>query len=470
MEPLAVTHLTSVNALGLGCAATYAALRERRSGLKPNAFTADPLATWIGRVPGVEDRPIAGPLAYFDCRNNRLAHMALTADEFAPAVASARRRYGAHRVGVFVGTSTGGILETELGYRGRAASDAPLPSNVRIQYQQNIFSVADFTRSFLELQGPAAAVSTACSSSAKAFAHASRYISAGLCDAAVVGGVDSLCYTTLYGFQSLQLLSLEPCRPCDTRRSGISIGEAASFALIERVGQPGGSLDVALLGYGESSDAHHMSSPDPCGVGAKSAMTAALSRASLRPVQVDYIVMHGTATPMNDQVEDLAIHALFGPQCPASSVKGWTGHTLGAAGMMNALAAVCALSQHLLPGTLNTEEVDPQFRSNVLLGNDERPVDRVLVNAFGFGGSNCSLVFGRLSRCCPGGAAPGKRRGAPRDRSGQPSGRCRRSRPCQAPCAVRLLGRRRRHDPHHLLCDRGARLPRFADPISQLGP
>jgi len=245
MQPLAVSHLTCVNALGSGCAASFAAFRRSRTGLVPNDFTADPLPAWIGRVPGVEQQPIRGALARFDCRNNRLAQMALLSDEFAAAVASARRRYGAHRVGVFVGTSTAGILETELGYRARPSPDAPLPQTVRIQYQQNIFSPADFTRAYLGLEGPFAAVSTACSSSAKVFAHASRYIALGLCDAAVVGGVDSLCYTTLYGFHSLQLLSPEPCRPCDVARSGISIGEAASFALLERTDARDGLLDRA---------------------------------------------------------------------------------------------------------------------------------------------------------------------------------------------------------------------------------
>jgi 3-oxoacyl-[acyl-carrier-protein] synthase-1 len=413
MQPLAVTHFTSVNALGTGCAASFAALRRQRSGLTPNDFTADPLGTWIGRVPGVEELPVRGALSHFDCRNNRLAQMALSADGFSAAVAEARRRYGAHRIGVFVGTSTGGILETELGYRSRPGPQSPLPDNVRIQHQQNIFSAADFTRAHLDLQGPAAAVSTACSSSAKAFVQASRYIAAGLCDAAVVGGVDSLCYTTLYGFHSLQLLSAEPCRPCDAQRSGISIGEAASFALVARSSDgpsraAGGAplraagrdrpFEMALLGYGESSDAHHMSSPDPQGAGARSAMAAALGRAGLSPGQIGFIVMHGTATPMNDQVEDLAMHELFGAGVPASSVKGWIGHTLGAAGMMNALAALFVLSERVLPGTLNTREVDPRFRSSILLGNREQSVERVLVNAFGFGGSNCSLIFGRLAR------------------------------------------------------------------------
>jgi len=392
MEPLALSHVSSVNALGIGTAATHRAFVDRRSGLTRNDFTADPLETWIGRVAGVESCRVSGRLERFDCRNNRLALMALEADGFRDAAAAARQRHGADRIGVFVGTSTSGILETELGYRARPGEQAPLPDSVRIQFQQNIFSAAHFTRELLALAGPAVAVSTACSSSAKAFVHAARAIAAGLCDAAVVGGVDSLCYTTLYGFQSLQLLSSVPCRPCDAQRNGISIGEAASFALLERrAARPG----MVLLGYGESSDAHHMSSPDPQGAGARSAMAAALARARLSAVEIDGIVLHGTATVLNDQVEDLAIDGLFGRRVPLCSMKGWTGHTLGAAGMMNMLAARSALEGQFIPGTLNTRTVDPQFHGNVVLDNHAARVDRVLVNAFGFGGSNCSLIFGR---------------------------------------------------------------------------
>jgi 3-oxoacyl-[acyl-carrier-protein] synthase-1 len=390
MQALAITHLSSVNALGPGCAATETALRQRRPGLAPNDFTADPLPTWIGRVAGLEQAPVGAALSDFDCRNNRLALMALESDGFRDAVAAAAARLGRSRIGVFVGTSTSGILETELAYRAGGGSAPADPR--RAACQQNIFSVARFTQAVLGLEGPALAVSTACSSSAKAFAHAARYLQAGVCDAAVVGGVDSLCYTTLYGFHALQLLSPAPCRPCDAQRGGISIGEAGSFALLEP--RPEGA-PFMLLGYGESSDAHHMSSPDPGGAGALAVMRGALGRAGCAPGQVDAVVMHGTATLLNDAVEDAAIHALLGPDVPVSSVKGWTGHTLGAAGMVNVLAARCALDGQFLPGTLNTERVDPGFRSNVRLAAEPARLARVMVNAFGFGGSNCALVLGR---------------------------------------------------------------------------
>ncbi|MEO7403977.1 MAG: beta-ketoacyl synthase N-terminal-like domain-containing protein, partial [Burkholderiales bacterium] len=289
--PLAVNRITCVNALGSGFAATADAVAAARSGLALNDFTDDPLPTWIGRVRGVETRPVLASLAAHDCRNNRLAQWALQQDGFEDAVAALRERYGATRIGVFLGTSTSGILETELGYRARGSTDAPLPTDVRMRACQNVFSAADFVRAYLKLRGPASAVSTACSSSLKAFAQAARFIAAGWCDAAVVGGVDSLCYTTLYGFQSLQLLSPDPCRPCAAERNGISIGEGAGFALLERRAPESGEL--ALLGHGESSDAHHMSSPDPDGTGAECAMRAALASAGINPDAIDYVAMHG---------------------------------------------------------------------------------------------------------------------------------------------------------------------------------
>jgi 3-oxoacyl-[acyl-carrier-protein] synthase-1 len=248
-------------------------------------------------------------------------------------------------------------------------------------------------RARLGLQGPAATVSNACASSAKVFAQAERLIDADVCDAAVVGGVDSLCLTTLYGFRSLELLSAEPCRPCDERRDGISIGEAGGFALLEKA--PSAQGDVALLGYGESSDGYHMSSPHPEGAGALLAMSDALARGGVQPGEVDYVNLHGTGTPANDRAEDAALHKLFGGATPASSTKGWTGHTLGAAGIVEAAISVLCLERGFLPGTLNTGRPDPALRSRIVLESEDRPLAHVLSNSFGFGGNNCSLLFGR---------------------------------------------------------------------------
>lgn len=259
-----------------------------------------------------------------------------------------------------------------------------------------MFSLGHFVRSCLGLRGPALVISTACSSSAKVFATAARYLQAGLCDAAIVGGVDSLCLTTLYGFSSLQLLSSQPCRPCDEDRDGLSLGEAAGYALLESSQKVRRKGAIALLGYGESTDGYHMSHPHPEGVGAIRAMRQALNRAGLQPADIDYINLHGTATRANDTVEDKAVYEVFGSQTAASSTKGWTGHALGAAGITEALISAICLTQGFVPGTLNCQRVDSAMCSHILRENQSRPVRRVLSNIFGFGGNNCSLVLGVL--------------------------------------------------------------------------
>ena len=358
------------------------------------------LDTWIGRVADIEEQPVVSRLAEFDCRNNRLAQLGLRQDGFDAAVAQARAHYGPERIAVLVGTSTSGMEHCERAYcerayRERVPHDGALPGWFKERYSLNLFSVADFVQRYLDLSGPAAVISTACSSSAKVFASAARMLEAGYADAAVVGGVDSLCLTTLYGFDSLDLLSREACRPCDAARNGISIGEAAGFALLERPGRaPGG---IALVGYGESSDAFHMSSPDPSGDGAYAAMQFALQRAGIAPREVHYVNMHGTGTPANDRIEDRAIFRLFGGSVPCSSTKGWTGHTLGAAGIVEAIICALCLEAHLIPGTLNLDRVDPAFESRVAAAPETRDLRYVLSNSFGFGGSNCSLLFGRLA-------------------------------------------------------------------------
>lgn len=391
MQPLALTHYTVVNSLGCGVDATLSALRDGRSGLRHCDFLDAALDTFIGRVDGIEDEPVIERLAEFDCRNNRLAEIGLNADDFALHVEAARKRYGAHRVAVVLGTSTSGILETELAYRLRDATGT-LPGNFNYRTTHENYSIADFVRSYLELSGPALTISTACSSSAKVFASASRLIENGLCDAAVVGGVDSLCFTTLYGFSSLEIVSPAPCRPGDVARSGISIGEAAGFALLERA--MGNADEICLLGYGESSDAYHMSSPHPEGRGAELAMSRALERSGLAASEIDYINLHGTATRANDTAEDLAVSRIFADRTLCSSTKGWTGHTLGAAGITEAVIACLCIREGFLPASLNTETVDPAFSMNVLLKNRQQKVRRVLSNSFGFGGNNVSLVLG----------------------------------------------------------------------------
>jgi 3-oxoacyl-[acyl-carrier-protein] synthase-1 len=237
-------------------------------------------------------------------------------------------------------------------------------------------------------------ISTACSSSAKVFATASRWISSGLVDAVLVGGVDTLCLSVLYGFSSLELVSRNPCRPFDSARDGISIGEAAGYALLTRP-ELSPSTGFALLGYGESCDAHHMSHPHPEGKGAVLAMRRALVRAGLSPSAIDYVNLHGTASKVNDQIEAHAMRQVFNEPVHASSTKGWTGHTLGAAGILEAIITLEGMRHDLIPGTLNCEQPDAEFGFPILAENRAAGLRFGMSNSFGFGGNNASLVFGR---------------------------------------------------------------------------
>jgi len=385
-----VTAYTAACAAGTGVSALSAALHERRSGLRANDFTEVPLATFIGRVPGVEDVGLPARLAEWDCRNNRLAWMALQSDDFFARALAARERYGADRVALVLGTSTSSIGATEEAYR-RLQPDGQYPEDLRRPIVHTPHSLGDFVRAALGLEGIAVTVGTACSSSAKVFCQAERLMRLGVVDAAVVGGVDSLCGSVLFGFNSLELVSAEPCRPFDVARRGISIGEAGGFALLERDGGCG----PWLLGYGESSDAHHMSSPHPEGLGARLAMEAALARAGLAADEVDYINLHGTASQKNDEVEARLVAALFPPSTRASSTKGWTGHTLGAAGIVEAVITFRAMEEGLAPGTLNARSLDPVCGPQVRIENEAADLRVALSNSFGFGGSNCCLAFGR---------------------------------------------------------------------------
>jgi 3-oxoacyl-[acyl-carrier-protein] synthase-1 len=275
-----------------------------------------------------------------------------------------------------------------------------LPDEFQYDFTEDLFSLGRYVRCVLGLRGPALVVSTACASSARSFVDAAQLIHTGVCDAAVVGGADSLCRMTLHGFAALELISPEPCRPCDVGRSGISIGEGAGFALLERVDAPrraGRSDDrLALLGMGVSSDAYHMSAPHPQGAGAISAMRQALRSAGLAPGQIDWVNLHGTGTRANDAIEDLAVFEVFGNAVPCSSTKGWTGHTLGTCGILEAVIAAQCIADGVVAGCLGVEAADPAFQADVAIANRERPVRTVLSNSFGFGGINCSLVLGRM--------------------------------------------------------------------------
>jgi 3-oxoacyl-[acyl-carrier-protein] synthase I len=386
MPPLAITARTLTTACGRGLAAHAQALRERRSGLRRNDFSAAPLETWIGRVDGVEEVELPKALAGWDCRNNRLAWLGLHGDDLHLHLQGLMARYGAERIAIVIGTSTSSIGASEEAYT-RLENDR-FPADLDRPIVHTVHSLGSFLAIATGLTGPCVTVATACSSSAKVFAQAARMIQAGLVDAALVGGVDSLCGSILFGFNSLGLISPEPCRPFDVARRGLSLGEAAGFAIIEREGS-----GPRLLGYGESSDAHHMSSPHPEGLGAKLSMQAALRRAGLEPSSVDYLNLHGTATPKNDEIEAAAVAQVFGESLRASSTKAWTGHTLGAAGIVESLFALSAIDNGMMPGTMNCDQPDPACGPQLLRENHEARVRVVMNNSFGFGGNNCSLVF-----------------------------------------------------------------------------
>ncbi|MCW8929333.1 MAG: beta-ketoacyl-[acyl-carrier-protein] synthase family protein [Gammaproteobacteria bacterium] len=395
-SPLILSHFTVTTAAGCGNQENLDALKNGSTGLRKNNFLDAELDTWIGRVEGIEEQNLPNDLTNYQCRNNQLAYLALQQDDFSLAINNAKQNYGAHRVGIFLGTSTSGILSTELIYQTELfQSTGILPGSSHFREQHNSFSVAEFVRNLYQLKGPAQVVSTACSSSAKVFASAARYIELGLCDAAIVGGVDSLCLTTLYGFNSLELVAPDICRPADKNRNGLSIGEGAAFILLEKAErQPDQQSPVYLRGYGESSDAYHMSSPHPEGRGAFQAMQQAIERSEINSSDIDYVNLHGTATPVNDQMEDKALAQVFSLPVACSSTKGWTGHTLGAAGGVEAIYSTLCIQHNFMPQSLNTLTPDPTFTQPILEKTLSSSVHTVASNSFGFGGNNCCLILG----------------------------------------------------------------------------
>ncbi|MCX7659789.1 MULTISPECIES: beta-ketoacyl-[acyl-carrier-protein] synthase family protein [Caldimonas] len=391
---LALTASTIVHPAGHGLDELWATVIQGRSGLRYKPLEWCSLDAWIGAVPGVEDVRLPETWADWDCRNHRLVWLSLQNSGFVQAVRKAVARYGGPRVGLVLGTSTSGIRSTEVAYAQRRACDH-WPEDFKFRHTHTVDALTRFTAMVLGLNGPMTTLCTACSSSAKAFLTAQRWIQVGLIDAAVVGGADSLCLSTLLGFDSLQLLSPRPCRPFDAARDGISIGEAAGFALLEP-DQTRGKDTVYFVAGGESSDAHHMSTPHPNGLGAALAMRAALDAAGLSPADIGYVNAHGTATPANDRAEAAALASVFGDQgVSVSSTKGITGHTLGACGIVEALITAEALRHQILPATTNLEHPDADLPLDLIVTPREAKLQYAMSNNFGFGGSNCSLIFCR---------------------------------------------------------------------------
>jgi 3-oxoacyl-[acyl-carrier-protein] synthase-1 len=391
-----ITGYTISCAAGVGLAAVRAAIAQRATGLRHKPWPGADVDTWLGPVPADLEAGWPDALSPWDSRNNRLAWLGLQQDGFGELAATAIGAMGGERIGLIVGTSTSSVGRTEEAYAA-LTPDGRFEPRFLQPAVHNPHSTGAFLADVLGIRGPVITISTACSSSAKALASADRWLRCGVVDAVVVAGIDSLCRSTIYGFESLQLASRDLCRPFDEHRSGLNIGEAAAFALLAREprGEPSGSPRARLLGYGEGCDAYHMSSPHPEGLGARLAMEQALHRAGVSPAEVGYVNLHGTGTRSNDAIESIALAAVLPPGIPASSTKGWTGHTLGAAGLLEAVLAMDALSTGLLPGNLNLERIGSDIAYPVIDSNREARVDVVLSNSFGFGGNNCVLVFGR---------------------------------------------------------------------------
>jgi len=387
-----------LNALGLLCALGQGKAEVARGLFAGDTAGMQPTLGWIPeRQPPVGTVTAALPAwpaawtPYFS-RNNQLLLAALT--EIEPQVRQAIERHGPARIGVVLGTSTSGIHEASLGIAVHQRS-GQLPQGYQYA-QQELVAPADFLARYLGLSGPCYGLSTACTSSARALLSARRLLVQGHCDAVLCGGVDSLCGLTLNGFAALEAVSESLCNPFSVNRCGINIGEGAALFLLTR--EPG---PIALLGGGASSDAHHISAPDPSGRGAVQAMQAALRASGLQPGDIGYLNLHGTATPHNDAMESQATHQVFPAGVPCSSTKPLTGHTLGAAGALEAAFAWLTLDPRLNPaGQLPPQrwdgQADPALPRLALTDADSRLDGRrhAMSNSFAFGGSNVSLILG----------------------------------------------------------------------------
>jgi 3-oxoacyl-[acyl-carrier-protein] synthase I len=382
--------------IGIGKTAVSRALfAGERGGLVPHHGLVPGRSLYVGAVASPLP-PNPPTLRAFDTRNNRLMLAAL--QDIAPDIEAAICRFGRDRIAVIMGTSTSGIAEGEAAFSSlRRSGTWPAAFHYR---QQETGNLSDFVARLLDLRGPVYTVATACSSSAKVFATARRLIRAGFADAALVGGADALCKTTVGGFAALEAVAPERCNPFSVNRTGINVGEAAAVFLLTEDETP-----VRLAGIGESADAHHVSAPDPEGRGAMAAMRAALDDAGLDPSEISYVNLHGTGTPLNDAMEGKAVHALFGHSTACSSTKSMTGHTLGAAGACEAAFVWLTLHpdhnpQGLLPPHVWDGVADPAIPTLALVTPGLRLPDpsaraAMLSSSFAFGGSNVALVLSR---------------------------------------------------------------------------
>jgi 3-oxoacyl-[acyl-carrier-protein] synthase-1 len=380
-----IQALGIVSPLGHGLEATRRGLfsgdssgMQVESGWLPNALAC------VGKVAG-ELAPLPAPLEEWDCRNNRL--LAAAAAQIRPAIDAALERHGARRVALVIGTSTSGIASGEDAMAAKL-KDGAFPRGFSYK-QQEIGATAPLAARLLGVRGPAYTVSTACTSGAKALLAAKRLLDLGLADAAIAGGVDTLCRLTVGGFASLESTAPQRCNPLSRNRNGINIGEGAALFLLGRDAAP-----VALAGGGESSDAHHLSAPDPQGTGAEAAMRAALAEAGATPADIGYVNLHATATRKNDEMESRVMARVFPAGTPVSGTKPLTGHALGAAGALEAAFCWLALTDGRLPPHVWDGEADPDLPALRVVAPGERLASRmVMSNSFAFGGSNASLIF-----------------------------------------------------------------------------
>jgi len=381
--------LGMINALGNDLDAVAGALaRADTSGIVTVPIGPGDSQALVGSVRGALDLAPPPELAHFDCRNNRLLLAAVT--QIHPQIEAAKLRFGSHRVGVVLGTSTSGIASAETLLARAALGQQP---QAGYDYKQvEIGTAAPFLAQWLEVGGPAYTISTACTSSAKALAAARRLLLLGLCDAVVVGGADSLCQLTVHGFAALESTSAVLSNPMSRNRDGINVGEGAALFLMSR--EPG---PAALVGVGESSDAHHVSAPDPDGVGGELALRAALADGGLQPADIGYVNLHATATRKNDEMESRVMARVFEQGVPTSGTKPYTGHTLGAAGATElglcwlTLARGMSLPRHVWDGQLDAELAPLDLVSTERFLDDRR---YCMSNSFAFGGSNVSLIIG----------------------------------------------------------------------------
>ncbi len=385
LPPLCVTGYSVLSALGGSRAEHLAALAAGRTGLGPSPLPLS-FQTAVGAVHTTLPE-LPGELSRWSTRIARMvAHLLAEIEE---PLRVARSRWRPERIGILLGTSTAGADATERAYRSFIA-DGTFPDRYDFLRQHTFGAVLHVVSALTGAKGPAWVVSTACTSSAKPLASAWRLIAAGVIDAAIVGGVDTLCTMTLTGFESLQALDRVPCRPFSKDRNGVSIGEGGALALVERRGD----ARVLIEAIGETSDSYHISAPHPEGAGAAAAMREALAFAGRRPEDIDHVNAHGTGTRLNDTAEAKAIRTVFAEPPPVVSTKGFTGHTLGAAGAIEFAFAAFAIEEGFLPPSLHAAPLDPEIQLPVALTTTRGRFRRVLSNSFAFGGNNVSVLVG----------------------------------------------------------------------------